>query len=133
MVYLNPGIGLISATKSSTQNLGHYRRSGLRWLVKNRVSNNVGSVKHFLGVRVRALRGARHFALVEGFAMPTPGPVLVILLQARNSVRPMHLFDPNCDHDYYFELPREEERDTQSITRCSASHHRDVRALPRAN
>jgi hypothetical protein len=19
----------------------------------------------------------------------------------------MHLFDPNCDHDYYFELPRE--------------------------
>ena len=65
--------------------------------------------------------------------MPTPGPVLVILLQVRNSVRPMHLFDPNCDHDYYFKLPREGERDTQSITRCSVSHHRDVRALPRAN
>ena len=24
-----------------------------------------------------------------------------------------------CDHDYYFELLREEERDAQSITRCS--------------
>jgi hypothetical protein len=29
--------------------------------------------------------------------MPTPGPVFVIRLQVRNSVRPMHLFDPNCD------------------------------------
>jgi hypothetical protein len=27
----------------------------------------------------------------------------------------------------------ERERDTQSITRCSAAHHRDVRAVPRAN
>ena len=35
--------------------------------------------------------------------------------QVRNSVRPMHLFGHNCDHDYYFELPREGERDTQSI------------------
>ena len=30
----------------------------------------------------------------------------------------MHLFGLNRDHDYYFELPREGERDTQSITRC---------------
>jgi len=37
----------------------------------NRVSDNVGGVKHFLGVLVRALRGARHFALVEGSAIPT--------------------------------------------------------------
>jgi hypothetical protein len=28
---------------------------------------------------------------------------------------------------------RRGERDTQSITRCCASHHRDFRALPRAN
>ena len=27
-----------------------------------------------------------------------------------NSVRPMHLFDPTFDHDYYFELPGEGER-----------------------
>ena len=28
--------------------------------------------------------------------------------QVRNSVRPMHLFGHNLDHDYYFELPRAE-------------------------
>src|ERR1019366_4345165 len=53
--------------------------------------------------------------------------------QVRNSVRPMHLFGPMFDHDYYFELPRKGERDTHSIARCFASHHRDVRAFPRAN
>src|ERR1700704_4273349 len=58
---------------------------------------------------------------------------LAIRVQVRNSVRPMHLFDPHRDHDYYFELPREEERDALSITRCSAAHHGDVRAVPRAN
>src|SRR5271157_1836985 len=45
----------------------------------------------------------------------------------------MHLFGQTFDHDYYFELPREGERDTHSITRCFTSHHRDVRAFPRAN
>ena len=53
--------------------------------------------------------------------------------QVRNSVRPMHLFDHTFDHGYYFELPSEGERDTQSITRCSTSHHRLIRAFPRAN
>jgi hypothetical protein len=45
----------------------------------------------------------------------------------------MRLFGHTFDHDYYFELPSDGERDTQSITRCSTSHHRDFRALPRAN
>jgi hypothetical protein len=45
----------------------------------------------------------------------------------------MHLFGHNLDHDYYFELPREGERDTQSISRCSTSHHGDFRAVPCAN
>ena len=45
----------------------------------------------------------------------------------------MHLFGHTFDHDYYFELPREGERDTQSITRCFAAHHGDFRAFPRAN
>src|SRR5580692_2711611 len=45
----------------------------------------------------------------------------------------MHLFGRNRDHDYYFELLREEEQDTQSITRCSTAHHRDFRVVPRAN
>jgi hypothetical protein len=58
---------------------------------------------------------------------------LAISIQVRNSVRPMHLFGHNVDHDYYFELLREEERDTQSITRCSTSHHRLFRAFPRVN
>src|SRR6266851_4329916 len=53
--------------------------------------------------------------------------------QVRNSVRPMHLFGHNLDHDYYFELLREEERAAQSIARCSTAHHRLFRAGPRAN
>jgi hypothetical protein len=46
--------------------------------------------------------------------------------QVRNSVRPMHLFGHTFDHDYYFELPREGERDTPSMARCFTSHHGDV-------
>src|SRR5208337_3497363 len=58
---------------------------------------------------------------------------LVIRFRLGQSVRPMHLFDHTFDHDYYFELPREGERDTQSIARCFTSHHRDFRAFPRTN
>src|SRR6202020_2907571 len=54
-------------------------------------------------------------------------------VQVRNSVRPMHLFGHTFEHDYYFEPPREGERYTQSISRCSTPHHRDFRAVPRAN
>jgi hypothetical protein len=39
--------------------------------LKHRVSDNVGAVKHFLSVLTRALRRARHFALVEDSAIPT--------------------------------------------------------------
>src|SRR5215469_9738275 len=39
----------------------------------------------------------------------------------------------NLDHDYYFELLREEEWNAQSIARCSTAHHRDIRAVPRVN
>jgi len=35
----------------------------------------------------------------------------------------MHLFGHTLDHDYYFELPGEEERDTHSIARFSTAHH----------
>ena len=92
------------------------------------VSDNVGGVKHFLSVLLRALRRARHFALVEDCANQ---PRLARNhFRFGNSVRPMHLFGHNFDHDYYFELPREGERDTQSITRCSTSHHRDVPGFP---
>src|SRR5450432_2318147 len=74
----------------------------------------------------------RHFALIEALPYPTQR-LARNRFQARNSVRPMHLFGHTLDHDYYFELPREGERDTQSITRCSTSHHRLIRVVPRAN
>jgi hypothetical protein len=100
-------------------------------LTKTGVSDNVVPVKYFLGVLTRALRRARHFALVE--AVPYQPRPARNPFQVRNSVRPMHLFGHNRDHDYYFELPREGERDAQSITRCSTAHHRDFRAVPRVN
>src|SRR2546425_8249456 len=79
-------------------------------------------VNHFLDVLTRALRRARHFALVEGSAIPTKGSLVIV--SGQNSVRPMHLFGHNFDHDYYFELLCEEERAAQSISRCSTAHHR---------
>ena len=103
-----------------------------RQLAKNRVSDNVGAVKHFLSILLRALRRARHFALVEGLCHTNQGS-LVIYFRFGHSVRPMHLFDRNFDHDYYFELPTEGERDPLSIIRCSTTHHCDLRGLPRAN
>ena len=45
----------------------------------------------------------------------------------------MHLFGHTFDHDYYFELPSEGERDTQSIARCFTSHHGDFQVVPRVN
>src|ERR1700682_5617527 len=42
----------------------------------------------------------------------------------------MHLFGHTFDHDYYFELPGEGERDTQSITRCSTANFGDLSASP---
>ena len=101
-------------------------------LLQNRVSDNVGGVKLFSRTLQRALGEERHFALVAWSAFSNPGSL--VISQVRNSVRPMHLFGRNRDHDYYFELLfLEEERDAQSITRCSAAHHRDFRAAPRAN
>ena len=64
------------------------------------------AVKHFLSGRVRALETERHFALVEGVACANLKPARN-RFSGQDSVRPMHLFGPNCDHDYYFELPRE--------------------------
>jgi hypothetical protein len=56
------------------------------------ISDNVGAVKFFLSVLIRALRRARHFALLE--KMPYPTKARFNQLQVGNSVRPMHLFDP---------------------------------------
>jgi len=89
-------------------------------------------VKHFSSTQLHALKEERHFALVEGVAFPTVGSLVIVF-------RPGTRSDPcissvcNCDHDYYFELLVIEERNAQSITRCWTAHHRDVRAVPRAN
>jgi hypothetical protein len=53
--------------------------------------------------RLHALLEERHFALVDCLRLPNLGSLLII--GVRNSVRPIHLFDHNRDHDYYFELP----------------------------
>jgi hypothetical protein len=67
-------------------------------LLQNRVSDNVGGVKHYSSVVVRALGRARHFALVE--ELPYQPRLARNRFQVRNSVRPMHLFGRNFDHDY---------------------------------
>ena len=89
-------------------------------------------VKHFLSALLPALKEERHFALLDGFAFSNRR-LARNRFQVRNSVRPMHLFGRTCDHDYYFELPCEGERDTQSITRCWTAHHGLVRAGPRVS
>jgi len=76
-------------------------------LLQNRVSDNVGGVKYFLSTLRRAPRKESHFALVEGFAFafafPTVGSLVIV--SGQDSVRPMHLFGHNRDHDYQFRLP----------------------------
>src|SRR5215813_7296524 len=59
--------------------------------------------------------------------------LLVISFKSAISIRPMHLFDHNRDHDYYFRLLREEERDAQSITRCSSCTPWRFPSCPRSN
>ena len=82
---------------------------------KKAISNNVGGVKHDVRTRLHALVEERHFALVDGCALSNLGSLLIV--GVRNSVRPIHLFDHNRDHDYYFELPCGGEQDAQSLRR----------------
>src|ERR1700674_1641080 len=65
-------------------------------------------------------------------AHPTQGS-LAIRFRSGTQSDPCISSVTTSDHDYYFELLREEERDTHSIARCSTSHHRLFRAFPRAN
>ena len=69
----------------------------------------------FSSTLLYALGEERHFALLVGLRCSNPGSLLIV--GVKNSVRPIHLFDHNRDHDYYFELPWEGERDTQSLRR----------------
>ena len=101
-------------------------------LSKHRVSDNVGSVKWFSSTLRHPLEEERHFALVDGLLFANQG-WLVIRFGPDTRSDPCISSVSNCDHDYYFELLVIEERDAQSITRFSTAHHRDVRAVPRAN
>jgi len=76
-----------------------------------------GDVKASSSIRHRALGEERQFALVDDFRFPAKGSLAI--LAVRNSVRPNHLFDPNFDRDYYFELPGQGEWDAQSFQRWS--------------
>jgi len=73
-------------------------------------------VKHFSSALLHALKEERHFALVDGVAFSNRR-LARNRFPGQDSVRPMHLFGHTFDHDYYFELPGEGERDIQSITR----------------
>jgi hypothetical protein len=55
------------------------------------ISNNVGSVKHFLSALKHALVEERHLALVGGLRVSNLGSLFIV--GVRNSVRPSHLFD----------------------------------------
>src|SRR4030095_14237634 len=63
-------------------------------------------VKYFFSTLPPALMTERHFALAENVAYhcQTNQGSLVISFRSEISIRPMHLFDRNRDHDYYFEL-----------------------------
>src|SRR5271170_7672787 len=52
------------------------------------VSDNVGTVNHYLSVLLRALRRARHFALVEDVALPYQPRPARNQLQVRNRSGP---------------------------------------------
>ena len=101
-------------------------------MLQHRVSDNAGAVKHFLSVLTRALRRARHFALVDAVpyqprarSQSVSGQELSPTHASLRSTTSIMITTSNS--------PVQRERDTQSITRCSTSHHRDVRVVPRAN
>ena len=94
--------------------------------------NNVGAVRFFSSVLIRALRGARHFALVRRSAISNQR-------LARNRFRCGTQSDPSISSvAYAIMIPSsnssvKEERAAQSITRCSIAHHRLFRACPRVS
>ena len=79
------------------------------------ISNNVGGVKHDCAHTTACTRRRAPFRSRRWFALSNLGSLLIV--GVRNSVRPIHLFDHNRDHDYFFELPSAGERDAQSLRR----------------
>ena len=72
----------------------------------NRLSNNAGGVKHFLGALLPALGRERHFALAEALPIQPKARSQSVFRSGTRSdpcISSVH----NFDHDYYFELLRE--------------------------
>jgi hypothetical protein len=89
-------------------------------------------VKPFSSARLHALKEERHFALVDGVAFSNRR-------LARNRFQVRTQSDP-CISSVATAImittsnsPAKGERDTQSISRRSTAHHRDVRVVPRVN
>jgi hypothetical protein len=66
---------------------------------KNRVSDNVGPCQALLSALLHALKEERHFALIDGVAFSNRR-LARNPFRSGHSVRPMHLFGRNFDHDY---------------------------------
>jgi hypothetical protein len=79
------------------------------------ISNNVCGVKGFLSAERRELRGVVSIALWLKNFIDDEGSH--VIYRGGISVRPKHLSDRTFDHDYYFELPLDWERDAQSSGR----------------
>ena len=102
-------------------------------LAANRLSDNVGGGKFFLSTLRRALVEERHFALVDGSALPTVGS---LRNRFRSGLSPTHASLRSATAIMITtsnSSSQEEEQNAQSITRCSTAHHRDFRAVLRAN
>ena len=83
-------------------------------IVAKSVSDKVSGVKLCSTTLQHALGEERQFALVDGLRFPTWARSD---RQGQNSVRPSHLFNHPLDQEYLFELPRQRERDAQSLRR----------------
>src|SRR5450432_3985342 len=101
-------------------------------LLKHRLSNNVGGVKHFLSTQQHALEEERHFALVEGVPYPTKARSQSVFRSGTQS-------DPCISSITTSTMILSSNSSVrrsgtpQSITRCFTAHHGDVRAAPRAD
>src|SRR6266852_2232557 len=107
-----------------------YRKVGAFYIACNRDFSPVDLCLNRLGGEVHPSWDVERTGGTPGIGKQAR---FLISIQVGNSVRPMHLFGHKFDHDYYFELLREEERAAHSITRCFTAHHRLFRAGPRAN
>jgi len=109
-----------------------YCEKSQSWLAINRISNNAGAVNPFFPhFCMHSEKSAISLSLKVLLSQPKGS--LAIRFRSGPRSDPCISSILNCDHDYYFELLREEEWNAQAISRCSTAHHGDFRAVPRTN